>query len=390
MRLQIPEFSRDVGPEGTSVARASPGQVSADTASDPAVSFESSSLSRSRRSATTNCTSEFASLTAVLDILNSAKCSSACRFGVTSVSCNARHFVTEGTASLVANHTSCVAALRSRQEMQECYATIAVRLTGYFDMDMQRQLAAFSTLTSLYLASYSDTEITEKPWSWSMVTGLFEQIPSLASLAVDCEGQHNTVMDVSEAEAIGPQLKRLDLEGCDITHKSGAEQGLFRGLPNLESLYLTSVSFLASDTSPFEGLSGLKSLIILKPPFNSLYGVFDELQSLEVLTLADMRLGHIGAFQRLTQLQRLTLSNCGITSLSGDFLSGNPRLVNFRANNNGLTSIPGELFQGLNSLGIIDLGNNALVGVPAGLLKDASSLTSLYMWVFLQQPCLSS
>ncbi|KAL3870093.1 hypothetical protein ACJMK2_042706, partial [Sinanodonta woodiana] len=168
-------------------------------------------------------------------------------------------------------------------------------------------------------------------------------------------------------------LRTLILKSCKILK---IETGAFNGLRSLEELDL-SYNYL---TEVPHALSNIRTLRVLNLQNNDLMSIhsnaFSSLRCLEELDLSGNLLGQIdsvekGAFNGLTALRKLSVADCGLTSLPISEMSGFSNLQHLNISRNPLilNSIAFTGLEGLTHLSIEGVGIDHFNRLPLLGLK---------------------
>lgn len=174
------------------------------------------------------------------------------------------------------------------------------------------------------------------------------------------KGFHLNTRTLNEWTADLVALRSVSFFGCQLKE---LERAMFRSLPNLEDLRLSSNEIAELDAALFAGCSALKRLYLNGNKIAWLdRRIFRGLGNLSDLVLSRNLLTSIpeGLFLDLVNLRNLNLSGNRI-----DFLSGQEERP--------------SAFKGLARLKYLDLGNNLISSVPAGTFRGLDSLESLYL-----------
>ena len=144
------------------------------------------------------------------------------------------------------------------------------------------------------------------------------------------------------------------------------------------SIYLQDGAISQLRAGDFAGLTGLRPGLYLG--HNSLTalpdGVFDELSSLEVLSLTHNSLTALpdGVFDELSSLEVLSLAHNDLTALPDGVFDELSSLEVLSLAHNDLTALPDGVFDGLVNLRKLYLGGNDLTPLPAGALSHLTNL----------------
>ena len=199
------------------------------------------------------------------------------------------------------------------------------------------------------------------------------------------------------SKAIIDKLNGIDCSAVTDTHLSGITGGLnlkvrdietlqasdFRGLSNLERLYLENNSLETLPAGVFDGLSSLKELYLLRNDLDSLPAdVFQDLTNLKWLYLNFNELETLpdGVFDGLTNLTWLGLNGNKLSSLPDRAFDDLSSLEQLYLHDNELSALPSGVFGKLSSLVILNLGSNSLSALPDGVFEGVTSLGSISMY----------
>ena len=173
-------------------------------------------------------------------------------------------------------------------------------------------------------------------------------------------------------------------------HNSGLrrlEAGTFQGLPKLLRLDFTrSREELTLEPGVFDGLSSLLAMQIGNHiGFNAGLtgletGLFKDLGQLRMLWLEQqnsLRTLSVGAFDGLSQLRHLRLSESGLAELPAGVFGATPQLRNLVIDDNRLTDLHDDVFDPLPNLDFLTLSGNRLAALPSGLFKNLGALDEL-------------
>ena len=133
--------------------------------------------------------------------------------------------------------------------------------------------------------------------------------------------------------------------------------GVFKSLPSLKGLGIASAQLTTLDGSGLDGLTELESLNLNDNCLETLPAAFDHLQKLKFLSLR---------------------GNC-FESLSPSQFDGLTGLRRLHLGANNLRSVPEGAFDGLAELEQLDLSHNCLETLPAGVFDQLQALKSLYL-----------
>ena len=148
------------------------------------------------------------------------------------------------------------------------------------------------------------------------------------------------------------------------------------------SLTLFNVGLADLTAGDFAGLTGLVHLFMTNnPDLTELpAGLFDELSSLQTLTLNDNGLSSLqgNAFAELDSLTYLELEGNALTELPPRLFDGLTKLVRLRLDGNKLTTLPAGV-DSLVSLQFLNLRDNKLTTLPAGAFDSLVLLQELHL-----------
>ncbi|XP_058659175.1 toll-like receptor 3 isoform X2 [Ammospiza caudacuta] len=183
-------------------------------------------------------------------------------------------------------------------------------------------------------------------------------------------------------------LKILDLGLNEISQQLTGHE--FKGLNNIQDIYLSYNKNLTLQSESFIFVPGLRKLMLRKVGCNNLAfspSPFHPLRNLTVLDISNNNIANIqeDLFDGLDKLDILDLQHNNLARLwkhanpGGPvlFLKGLPNLQILNLKSNGLDEIPVQVFKGLFQLKHLDLGSNNLNLLPATLFDDQASLNSL-------------
>ncbi|XP_023780851.1 toll-like receptor 3 isoform X1 [Cyanistes caeruleus] len=164
----------------------------------------------------------------------------------------------------------------------------------------------------------------------------------------------------------------------------------FKGLDNLQDIYLSYNKNLTLQSESFIFVPSLRKLMLRKVGCSNLAlspSPFHPLRNLTVLDISNNNIANIkeDLFDGLDKLDILDLQHNNLARLwkhanpGGPvlFLKGLPNLQILNLKSNGLDEIPVQVFKGLFQLKLLDLGSNNLNLLPATLFDDQASLNSL-------------
>ncbi|NXP90042.1 TLR3 protein, partial [Passerina amoena] len=183
-------------------------------------------------------------------------------------------------------------------------------------------------------------------------------------------------------------LKILDLGLNEISQQLTGHE--FKGLNNIQDIYLSYNKNLTLQSESFIFVPGLRKLMLRKVGCSNLAlspSPFHPLRNLTVLDISNNNIANIqeDLFDGLDKLDILDLQHNNLARLwkhanpGGPvlFLKGLPNLQILNLKSNGLDEIPVQVFKGLFQLKHLDLGSNNLNLLPAALFDDQASLNSL-------------
>lgn len=160
-------------------------------------------------------------------------------------------------------------------------------------------------------------------------------------------------------------------------------------LPEFNSVNVTFGELIISQRGltelPERGFRGVrtKALDVGSNPLNNdriSHRAFDGLEDvLEKLWLSDCGLTTVptASLSALTKLKVLHLEDNTISEIRARFLAGHEQLQEIYLNRNGIASIDGDAFAKLKSLKQLKLGHNQVRALPARLFKPLTNLTGL-------------
>uniref|UniRef100_A0A8C3MPT8 Toll like receptor 3 n=1 Tax=Geospiza parvula TaxID=87175 RepID=A0A8C3MPT8_GEOPR len=183
-------------------------------------------------------------------------------------------------------------------------------------------------------------------------------------------------------------LKILDLGLNEISQQLKGHE--FKGLNNIQDIYLSYNKNLTLQSESFIFVPGLRKLMLRKVGCSNLAfspSPFHPLRNLTVLDISNNNIANIqeDLFDGLDKLDILDLQHNNLARLwkhanpGGPvlFLKGLPNLQILNLKSNGLDEIPVQVFKGLFQLKHLDLGSNNLNLLPSTLFDDQASLNSL-------------
>ncbi|XP_006128521.2 toll-like receptor 3 [Pelodiscus sinensis] len=185
-------------------------------------------------------------------------------------------------------------------------------------------------------------------------------------------------------------LRILDLGLNEINQVLTGHE--FKGLQNIEVIYLSYNKQLTLTSKSFAFVPSLRKLMLRKVACSSLDispSPFHPLQNLTILDISNNNLANLkdDLFDGLHRLEILDLQHNNLARLWKHANPGSPvlflkDLLNLHVLNlksNGFDEIPVQVFKGLFQLRILDLGLNNLNLLPASLFDDQKSLNSLIL-----------
>ncbi|NXP55290.1 TLR3 protein, partial [Heliornis fulica] len=183
-------------------------------------------------------------------------------------------------------------------------------------------------------------------------------------------------------------LKILDLGLNEISQELTGHE--FKGLDNIEDIYLSYNNNLTLRSESFIFVPSLRKLMLRKVGCSNLAlspSPFHPLQNLTVLDISNNNIANIkeDLFDGLHNLVILDFQHNNLARLWKHANPGGPvlflkDLLNLHILNlksNGFDEIPIQVFKGLFQLKHLDLGSNNLNLLPAALFNDQASLISL-------------
>ncbi|XP_043402045.1 toll-like receptor 3 isoform X2 [Chelonia mydas] len=185
-------------------------------------------------------------------------------------------------------------------------------------------------------------------------------------------------------------LKILDLGLNEINQVLTGHE--FKGLQNIEDIYLSYNKELTLTSESFAFVPSLRKLMLRKVACSNLDlspSPFHPLRNLTILDISNNNLANVkdDLFDGLHKLEILDLQHNNLARLWKHANPGGPvlflkDLLNLHILNlksNGLDEIPVQVFKGLFQLRSLDLGSNNLNLLPASLFDDQISLNSLIL-----------
>lgn len=186
------------------------------------------------------------------------------------------------------------------------------------------------------------------------------------------------------------QLKTLDLGINSIKGTLTGQE--FKGLNNIETLYLSYNSQMSLDSNSFMFIPTLRKLMLRRIACTNLAifpSPFRMLKNLTVLDISNNNIANINGIL-LDGLHRLEILEMQHNNLARFwkhanpggpvlFLRDLPRLYLLNLESNGFDEIPDKAFHGLSQLRILDLGSNDFNLFPEFVFDDLTSLSSLFL-----------
>ena len=194
-----------------------------------------------------------------------------------------------------------------------------------------------------------------------------------------------TAISISELRAAPFQglsgLKNLILSSSSIRQLA---DDAFGGLNSMSYLDLSSLGVLQEATKPFRNLKDLLSLEFSYSNFKHLTKIFQGLGSLEVLNLRFSNLKSRGlyyrkvsAFSHTPNLTFLSLKGNQLVDMYPETLSGLTRLITLDLSNCQMKNITPDIFRDLISLRYLYLDRNSIAVISTDHLKNLHSLNGL-------------
>ena len=159
-------------------------------------------------------------------------------------------------------------------------------------------------------------------------------------------------------------------------------EGIFKGLRNLERLWIQEVTLETLPDGVVDGMLALKDLLLGKNYLRSIpEGVVRGLSNLEHLRLDGNAFDTIpqGSFVGLGNLKRLYLSGNFLNSLPASVFRGLGSLEELRLQFNYLNEVPADSFSGLVALKELWWHGNHLEHLPEGIFNGLNSLQVLHL-----------
>ena len=161
---------------------------------------------------------------------------------------------------------------------------------------------------------------------------------------------------------------------------SSLSEGDFRGLSNLQELYLGYNEISTLPVGIFSGLSNLQYLDLSLNEISTLpLGIFSGLSNLQWLYLGYNEISTlpVGIFSGLSNLQWLYLGYNEISTLPVGIFSGLSNLQQLFLNNNDISTLPMGVFRGLSNLQNLELSGNEISTLPSDIFSGLSNLWRL-------------
>ena len=161
---------------------------------------------------------------------------------------------------------------------------------------------------------------------------------------------------------------------------AGLEAGVLDAMQNLQVLRLIGGESLASDL--FEELADLERLSLVDHDLSSLsFGSFQGLESVKTLRIQDSSIGVIerGAFDGLDQLTKLEVIENEIESIRSGAFEGLDNLRTLQLYTNKLTRLVAGTFDGLSQVEWLNLQSNEISELERESFRGLSSLLYLYL-----------
>ncbi|KAJ6668598.1 hypothetical protein lerEdw1_012080 [Lerista edwardsae] len=186
------------------------------------------------------------------------------------------------------------------------------------------------------------------------------------------------------------QLKTLDLGLNSIKGTLTGQE--FKGLSNIETLYLSYNSQMSLDSNSFMFTPTLRKLMLRRIACTNLAifpSPFRMLKNLTVLDISNNNIANMNGalLDGLHSLEILEMQHNNLARLwkhanpGGPvlFLKDLPSLYLLNLNSNGFDEVPDKAFHGLSQLKILNLGSNDLNLFPEFVFDDLTSLNSLFL-----------
>ena len=156
--------------------------------------------------------------------------------------------------------------------------------------------------------------------------------------------------------------------------------GDFRGLSNVELVYLSGTNLAKVEENTFDGLTGLVSLYLSDNDLHELPpDVFDALTNLERLLLSNNDLEDMPSdvLDNLVNLEVLLLDENELSALKSSWFDNLDKLENLDVSDNDLTTLDDALFDNLTRLETLDLSNTGLTTLERTWFDDLHQLKKL-------------
>ena len=153
--------------------------------------------------------------------------------------------------------------------------------------------------------------------------------------------------------------------------------GDFRGLSNVELVYLSGTNLAEVEENTFDGLTGLVSLYLSHNDLHELPpDVFDALTNLERLLLSNNDLEDMPSdvLDNLVNLEVLLLDENELSALKSSWFDNLDKLENLDVSDNDLTTLDDALFDNLTRLETLDLSNTSLTTLERTWFDDLHQL----------------
>ena len=156
--------------------------------------------------------------------------------------------------------------------------------------------------------------------------------------------------------------------------------GDFRGLSNVELVYLSGTNLAEVEENTFDGLTSLVSLYLSHNDLHELPpDVFDALTNLERLLLSNNDLEDMPSdvLDNLVNLEVLLLDENELSALKSSWFDNLDKLENLDVSDNDLTTLDDALFDNLTRLETLDLSNTGLTTLERTWFDDLHQLEKL-------------